>query len=130
MEVRSLVLFTAILFAASLANPSASPIEAQWLALQRQGSTQRYWLMPEFAVAVAFVWLSAYAPNRLARAVSTALVCVMLIVDVACWRLPALPDMYFDTYVAAFKALPPGRRSKSQSIRRVGHFKLTKKQRE
>jgi len=86
--------------------------------------------MPEFAVAVAFVWLAAYAPNRLARAVSTALVCVMLIVDVACWRLPALPDMYFDTYVAAFKALPPGRRSKSQSIRRVGHFKLTKKQSE
>jgi len=43
-------------------------------------------------------------------------------VDVACWRLPALPDMHFDTHVAAFKALPPGRGSKSQSIRRFGHL--------
>jgi hypothetical protein len=108
MEVRCFLLFAAILLAASLAKPLASASEPQWLALQRQGSTHRYWLMPELAVAVAVVWLAARAPNRIARAVSAALLCVMLIVDVAYWRLPDLPDLHFDTYVAAFKALPIG----------------------
>lgn len=108
MEVRCFLLFAAILLAASLAKPLASATEPQWVALQRQGSTHRYWLMPELAVAVAVVWLAAKAPNRIARAVSVALVCVMLIVDVAYWRLPGLTDLHFDTYVAAFKALPIG----------------------
>lgn len=108
MEVRCFLLFAAILLAASLAKPLASASEPQWLALQRQGSTHRYWLIPELAVAVAVVWLAARAPNRIARAVSAALLCVMLIVDVAYWRLPDLPDLHFDTYVAAFKALPIG----------------------
>lgn len=108
MEVRCFLLFAAILLAASLAKPLASASEPQWLALQRQGSTHRYWLMPELGVAVAVVWLAARAPNRIARAVSAALLCVMLIVDVAYWRLPDLPDLHFDTYVAAFKALPIG----------------------
>jgi hypothetical protein len=108
MEVRCFLLFAAILLAASLAKPLASASEPQWLALQRQGSTHRYWLMPELAVAVAVVWLAARAPNRIARAVSAALLCVMLIVDVAYWRLPDLTDLRFDSYVAAFKALPIG----------------------
>ncbi len=108
MEVRCFLLFAAMVLATSLARPLASPTEPQWLALQRQGSTHRYWLIPELAVAAAFVWLASTAANRMARATGAALVCVMLIVDVVYWRLPELPDLHFASYVATFKALPVG----------------------
>ncbi len=127
MEVRCFLLFAAIVLAASLAKPLASANEPQWVALQRQGSTHRYWLMPEMAVAVAVVWLAAKAPNRVARAVSVALVCVMLIVDVAHWHLPDLVDLHFDTYIAAFKALPIGGHIQIPINPPGWSFELTKK---
>jgi hypothetical protein len=83
--------------------------------------------MPEVAVAVAVVWLAAKAPNRIARAVSVPLVCVMLIVDVAYWRLPDLVDLHFDTYVAAFKALPVGAHIQIPINPPGWSFELTKK---
>ena len=108
MEIRCFLLFAALVLATALAKPLASLTEPQWVALQRQGSTHRYWLIPELAVAVAVVWLASTVANRVARAASAALICVILVVDIAYWRLPELPDLHFASYVAAFKALPVG----------------------
>lgn len=108
MEARCFLLFAALALAASLASPLASASEPQWLALQRPGATHRYWLVPELAVTVAFVALASTATHSLVRAVGASLVCVMLIVDITFWRLPDLHDFRFDSYVAAFRALPIG----------------------
>ena len=108
LEIRCLILFAALLLAASLASPLATASGPEWAALQNPGSTHRYWYIPELAVAGVTVWLSTMATRKFLRALGAALVCVMLVVDVIYWRLPSLPDMHFGAYAANFKALPPG----------------------
>lgn len=108
LEVRCFLMFATMLLAASLANPAASAVEPQWVALQKRGSPPRYWFVPELAVTAAVVSLACTAGHRVLRAIGAALVVVMLVVDISYWRLPALPDRGFAHYVAAFEKLPVG----------------------
>jgi hypothetical protein len=108
LEIRCMLVFAAVVLAASLASPLATPNGVQWEALQQPGSTHRYWYLPELAVAAAVVWIATASRHRLLRIAGVVAVCIMLISDAVYWRLPPLPDMHFETYAAAFQALPVG----------------------
>lgn len=108
VEIRCFLLFAALVLAASLASPLAGVRETQWTVMQMPGAPSRYWLIPELAVAAAIVSLAFTASNRVMRAVGAALIGVMVVVDVAHWRLPDLPERHFAHYAAAFEALPVG----------------------
>lgn len=108
LEVRCFLVFAALLLAAALINPAASTVEPQWTVLQRPGSPPRYWFVPELAVAAAVVSFACTAPNVALRVCGAVLIVMMLVADLAYWRLPDLPDRGFAKYVAAFKALPVG----------------------
>lgn len=109
LEVRCFLLFAALLLAAALASPVASAVEPQWTVLQRPGSPPRYWFVPELAVTAAVVSFACTAGHRVLRVFGAALVGVMLMVDVAHWRLQDLPDRGFAKFVAAFDKLPVGK---------------------
>ena len=108
LEIRCMLVFAAVVLAASLASPLATPNGLQWEALQQPGSTHRYWYLPELAVAAAVVWIASASRHRLLRIAGAVAVCIILMTDAAYWRLPPLPDMHFETYAAAFQALPVG----------------------
>jgi len=108
LEIRCMLVFAAVVLAASLASPLATPNGLQWEALQQPGSTHRYWYLPELAVAAAVVWIATASRHRLLRIAGVVAVCIMLISDAVYWRLPPLPDMHFETYAATFQALPVG----------------------
>lgn len=108
LEIRCMLLFAAVVLAASLASPLASPNEPQWEALQRPGSTHRYWYVPELAVAAATVWIATMRTHKILRIAGAVLVGIMILVDVVNWRLPALPNLHFDAYADTFQSLPVG----------------------
>lgn len=129
-EMRCFLLFVALQLAASLASPLASATEPQWVALQRPGATHRYWMLPEIGVSVAVVAMAAMATHRLARGACAALIGVILIVDVVHWRLPELPDLHFDQWVAAFEKLPVGATIRIPIPPPKWHFVITKTERD
>jgi hypothetical protein len=110
LEVRCFLVFAALMLAAALANPAASSVEPQWVVLQRPGSPPRYWFIPELAITAAVVSFACTASRAPSRLCGAALVGVMLVADLAYWRLPDLPNRGFARYVAAFEALPVGAR--------------------
>ncbi len=125
LEMRCFLVLGVLLLAASLANPAASTIEPQWTALKKSGSPPRYWFVPELVVTAAVVSFACTAGHRVLRAIGVVLVAVILAVDVAYWRLPALPDRGFPKFVAAFEAMPVGKELKIP-IPPNWIFKLTK----
>jgi hypothetical protein len=129
LEVRCFIVFGALLLAASLANPAASSVEPQWTALKKTGSPPRYWFIPELVVTAAVVSFACTAGHRVLRMLGAGLVVVMLVVDVAYWRLPDLPHRGFPKFVAAFKALPVGKELKIP-IPPNWTFKITKTERD
>lgn len=129
LEVRCFIVFGALLLAASLANPSASTVEPQWTALKKSGSPPRYWFIPELVVAAAVVSFACTAGHRFLRLAGAGLVAVMLVVDVAYWRLQDLPNRGFPNFVAAFEKLPVGKELKIP-IPPNWIFKITKTERD
>lgn len=129
LEVRCFIVFGALLLAASLTSPSASTFEPQWTALKKTGSPPRYWFIPELVVTAAVVSFACTAGHRILRMVGAVLVAVILVVDVAYWRLPALPNRGFPKFVAVFEALPVGKELRIP-IPPNWTFKITKTERD
>jgi hypothetical protein len=112
LEIRCLLLFAALTLGASLAFPLAAVSGFQWQALQRPGSTHRYWYIPELTVAAATVWLAVASRKKFVRAAAALGICAMLVADASQWRLAALPDLHFASYVEQFYRLPRGAQMK------------------
>lgn len=110
LEMKMLIFFAAVMFAASLVSPNMgtwSNVPAwQTLVLPRAG--MRYWFLPMLAFVTALVWaLGAKNPQvvRLAAGFCLLLMGFGIVKD---WRYPALTDMHFSGYVEEFEAARPG----------------------
>ena len=108
LEIRCMLVFAAVVLAASLASPLATPNGLQWEALQQPGSTHRYWYLPELAVAAAVVWIATASRHRLLRIAGAVAVCIMLYNRRSLLATASAADMHFETYAVAFQALPVG----------------------
>jgi hypothetical protein len=110
IEWRVFLLFSMLVFAASLKNPFTSklpPGTAMWPFMARLSGI-RYWFFPTLAFAWVPVWYAlgdSRAPKR--RAFGVALLFVTATMGVIRdWRHPAYADTHFAAAAAAFDSAP------------------------
>jgi hypothetical protein len=110
-EWKLFLLFSAMVFAASLSNPVAPelrPGPTAWGFLT-EVSGIRYWFFPTLAFTWTIVWYLLGRPHRrLSRAIGATLMALMLTGIVRDWRIPPRKDVHFASYVDKFEASPPG----------------------
>lgn len=110
LEIRCLILFAAVVLAASLAFPLATHIGTQWKALQLPGNVPRYWYIPRLAIAAAALWLATARAHKALRYTALVALVLIMLADAMNWLLPSRYDLHFKMYVEAFNALPVGSR--------------------
>jgi hypothetical protein len=108
VEMKLFLLFSSMLFAASLISPMASPPIglSRWDAIAMQFGI-RYWYFPTLAFAWSLLWgLKSRKPGF--RVVSAVLLIVMCFGIIRDWRCPVYSDLHFAEYANRFKAAPSG----------------------
>jgi hypothetical protein len=108
LEIRCLILFAALVLAASLASPLATHAGSQWKALQLPGNVSRYWYVPRLTIAAAALWLATAPVHKASRYIAIVGLALIMLADILNWRLPPRNDLHFKLYVEAFNALPIG----------------------
>jgi hypothetical protein len=110
-EWKLFVLFSAMVFAASLCNPftpELPPGSTTWGFLT-EVSGIRYWFFPTVAFTWTIVWYSLGRPYRpTLQGIGFTLMVLMLIGIVRDWRIPPRKDTHFAAYVERFEASAPG----------------------
>lgn len=109
LELRLLLVYAAGALAAAMLWPSKEPITTTfWENLAVPISSNRYFLLPLFALAVTLVWLATRRAVA-ARAVGVAALAVVALLGVARdWREPAPLDYDFPRFVAKYDRAAPG----------------------
>jgi hypothetical protein len=106
-EFRIVLLFSLLVFAATLKSPLVSRTEPQWQILN-QASGIRYWFFPMLAFLWSLLWCANRAPMKLVRAGSMTLLVISMAGIARDWKYPGFPDHKYPQYVAKFEALRPG----------------------
>lgn len=107
LEWKLLIVFCALVFAASLKSPMVSMTVPQWQVL-RDASGIRYWFFPMIAFVWALAWCATLSSNSLFRFAGVAGLLMTSAGIATDWRYPAYTDHHFATYAAQFGAAPPG----------------------
>ena len=106
-ELKLVVVFAFLVFAASLRNPMASRDVPQWQVLaEAQGV--RYWFLPTLGFAWTLVWCATSSRNAVARTTAVLGLLAMIVGITADWRHPAYADLRFPLYAGYFEAAAPG----------------------
>ena len=108
LQLRSFILFAALLLAAALAFPTPNATSDHWGPMQAPGGAARYWYIPGMALMVTLLWLLGRERPLGIRAVGAVLVCCMLFGATKHWRFASFPDLHFSEYAQQFEKLPPG----------------------
>jgi len=108
IEMRLFILFSGVMFAASLISPAAYPPPgvSRWELLTGAGGI-RYWFFPELTFAWALLWCST-SKKALLKIVGGYLLIVMCFGVVRDWRHPAFKDLHFAEDAKRFEAAPAG----------------------
>jgi len=110
LELKLLIFFAGVMFAASLISPNmgtwANVPAWQTLVLPRAG--MRYWFLPMLAFVTALVWALGAKHSQVVRLAAGFCLLLMGFGIVKDWRYPALTDMHFSGYVEEFEAARPG----------------------
>jgi hypothetical protein len=110
-EWKLFLLFSALVFAASLSNPVTPdllPGSTSWGSLT-EISGIRYWFFPTIAFAWTIVWYLLAPPHRRMRqGIGATLMILMMTGFVRDWRIAPHKDAHFAAYVYRFEASPPG----------------------
>jgi hypothetical protein len=106
--MRLFLLFSLMLFAASLISPTAYPPAgvSSWQLLAGAPGI-RYWYFPTLAFAWSILW-NFRSRTRSLKAISAVLLCLMCFGIVRDWRHPAYEDMHFAEYAKRVEAAPAG----------------------
>ena len=111
LEARLFLLFSLLLFAASLRSPMITALPSGstvWRVIAATGGI-RYWFFPTLAFAWTLVTLALEPKGRTAgRMVAVALLPVMLIGVLRDWRHPAFTDLHFAVYAETLSKSAPG----------------------
>jgi hypothetical protein len=111
IEWKLILLFAALLFAASLRSPM-SPRPPAGVGVWRliagfQGF--RYWFFPTLAFSWTCVWFAfEESQNHRRRLAGTLLLCLMLVGVLRDWKDPAFEDMHFASYVGKLQGSSKG----------------------
>lgn len=108
VEMKLFLLFSSMLFAASLISPMATPPigHSRWEALAMQFGL-RYWYFPTLAFAWSLLW-GLNSKKRGFRAVSAVLLIVMYFGIMRDWRCPIYADLRFAEYANRFEDCSSG----------------------
>jgi hypothetical protein len=108
IEMRCLIAFAAIVFAASLLSPMiiTAPRQTLWEALAQAGE-EHYWFFPILAFAWSLAQCTQMGRPKLKFA-GVYLLCLMCVGIIHDWRHPAFVDEHFAEQARRFEALPPG----------------------
>ena len=110
LEMKLLIFFAAVMFAASLVSPNMgtwSNVPAwQTLVLPRAG--MRYWFLPMLSFVATLAWALGAKNPQAVRLFAGYCFLLMAFGIVKDWRYPALPDMHFSGYAEQFEAARPG----------------------
>jgi hypothetical protein len=109
LELRLLLVFGGLALAAALLWPTFEPLQVPyWKNLQSPGASNRYFLIPMFALGCAFVWLAAQRAIA-ARIIAGIVLSTALIFGVTRdWREPPPLDYDFPRFVAKYNRAPSG----------------------
>jgi hypothetical protein len=110
LEIKLLIIFAAVMFAACLISPNMglwSNVPA-WQTLQLPRAGVRYWFLPMLTFVTTLVCaLRAKSPEPL-RLLAGLCLLLMWFGIVKDWRYPAFQDMHFSGYAEQFEAARPG----------------------
>ncbi|MGA2570532.1 MAG: hypothetical protein ABSF23_08445 [Terracidiphilus sp.] len=108
LEMKLFLVFTCLIFAASLLHPSAYPPPGSTMwQLMVKAVAIRYWFFPSLAFAWTLLWC-VRSGTVILKSAASVLVCLMAFGMLMNWRIPAFQDFHFAQYARAFEAAPPG----------------------
>jgi hypothetical protein len=107
LEWKLFILFSELVFAASLRNPMVSMTVPQWQVLL-QAPGIRYWFFPMLAFVWALIWCCSTSETRLVRIAGAAGLTLMVFGVLRDWKYPAYTDFNFPKYAKQFEAAAPG----------------------
>ncbi|HMF77093.1 MAG TPA: hypothetical protein VK604_15655 [Bryobacteraceae bacterium] len=107
IELRLFILFSMILFAASLSKPLVAGPHPQWqlLALDRGA---RYWFFPTLALLWSVLWCATQRNSKPFRVFGLVALVAMLNGVVRDWRYNPYTDEHFQEHVKRFDSAPVG----------------------
>jgi hypothetical protein len=117
LELRLFTLYAALALAAALVWPSKEPLQTTfWENITAPAASNRYFLLPIFALALALFWLAVAPPHSGARsterfaerAVGGGLLALLLVGAVLDWREPPPNDYFWSKFVAKYDRAPAG----------------------
>lgn len=107
LELRLFILFSALIFAASLANPMVSLVRPQWEVLKGIRGAH-YWFFPMLGFVWALIWCATFSDLRFVRRVAQAGLIAMCVGIVRDWRYPPYDNLHFSRYVRELALVPEG----------------------
>ena len=109
LELRLFLVFAAFVLGAALLWPTNEPLQVPyWVNLQSPAASNRYFLVPIFALLLTFAWLAAERAFA-ARLIAVTILSITIIFGVARdWREPPPLDYDFPRFVAKYNHAPSG----------------------
>ncbi len=108
LEIRLFVLFSLLVFAASLRSPLVSRSDPQWQVLDHAYGI-RYWFFPMLGFLWSVVWLAQPGKNKWLRSFALAVIALMIFGIAKDWEYPAFSDHNFAQYAREFERMPSGK---------------------
>jgi len=109
LELRLFILFSILIFAASLASPAVTPVDNQWEAMASHNTALRYWFIPGLCLIVSLLYLaSSNGASAFVRYPAIAVLAILPFGIIKDWSNPKFADLHFSHYAEEFEKAPPG----------------------
>lgn len=110
LELRLFILFSILIFAASLASPAVTPVDNQWEAVASHNTALRYWFIPGLCLIASLLYLaSSNGASAFVRYPAIAVLAFLPFGIIKDWSNPKFADLHFSNYAEEFEEAPPGR---------------------
>ena len=108
IELRLLIIFSAMIVAGALLSPAASGDVPQWTAMWLSGIGSRYWLIPIFTFFLVLIFIALRGSVAPVRYLAMALLLLSLAGIATDWRYARFKDLSFHMHAARFESAAPG----------------------
>lgn len=108
IELKLFILFSTLVFAASIISPISDPKDTPWIGLGIPNIAGRYWFIPTFCFIVTIIYLAGYAKSRIIKIISIIMILLMPIGIISGWIIPPFIDYKFQDYAQEFENATSG----------------------
>lgn len=108
IELKLFILFSTLVFAASIISPISDPKDKPWDILINPNVTGRYWFIPTLCFIVTIFDLAAYAKSKTIKIISIIIILLMPIGITSGLKVPPFKDYLFKKYAQEFENAPSG----------------------